>query len=47
MALVALSLVERRLDAGRALLAGASVTEAAEHVGLSRQSVHTRQQHIS
>src|SRR5690349_15936897 len=40
MALVALSVVERRLDAVRAVLAGASVTEVAAQVGVSRQSVH-------
>lgn len=41
MALVALSVVEQRLDAVRAVLAGASVTEVAAQVGVSRQSVHT------
>lgn len=41
MALVALSVVERRLDAVRAVLAGAPVTEVARQVGVSRQSVHT------
>src|SRR5689334_24024180 len=41
MALVALSVVEQRLDAVRAVLAGASVTEVALQVGVSRQSVHT------
>ena len=41
MALVALSVVEQRLDAVRAVLAGASVTEVATQVGVSRQSVHT------
>jgi transposase-like protein len=41
MALVALSVVEQRLDAVRAVLAGASVTEVASQVGVSRQSVHT------
>ena len=40
MALVALSVVEQRLDAVRAVLAGASVTEVAAGVGVSRQSVH-------
>ena len=40
MALVALSVVERRLDAVRAVLAGASVSEVAAQVGVSRQSVH-------
>ena len=40
MALVALSVVERRLDAVRAVLAGASVVEVAASVGVSRQSVH-------
>ena len=41
MALVALSVVEQRLDAVRAVLAGAKVTEVAEAAGVSRQSVHT------
>ena len=41
MALVALSVVEQRLDAVRMVLAGASVTEVAAQVGVSRQSVHT------
>jgi transposase-like protein len=40
LALVALSVVERRLDAVRAVLAGASVTEVAASLGVSRQSVH-------
>ncbi|BCJ29585.1 IS481 family transposase [Actinocatenispora sera] len=40
MALVALSVVERRLDAVRAVLAGAAVTEIAASVGVSRQTVH-------
>ncbi len=40
MALVVLSVVEQRLDAVRAVLAGASVTEVALEVGVSRQSVH-------
>ena len=40
MALVALSVVEQRLDAVRAVLAGASVSEVAAQVGVSRQSVH-------
>lgn len=40
MALVALSVVEQRLDAVRMVLAGASVTEVAAQVGVSRQSVH-------
>ena len=35
MALVALSVVEQRLDAVRAVLAGASVTEVAAAVGVS------------
>ena len=39
--LVALSVVERRLDAVRAVLAGAPVTEVAGQVGVSRQSLHT------
>lgn len=41
MALVALSVVELRLDAVRAVLAGAAVTEVAAAVGVSRQSMHT------
>lgn len=41
MAVVALSVVERRLDAVRAVLSGAPVTEVARGVGVSRQSVHT------
>lgn len=41
MALVVLSVVEQRLDAVRAVLAGATVTEVAEGWGVSRQSVHT------
>ena len=40
MALVVMSVVERRLDAVRAVLAGASVVEIAAEVGVSRQSVH-------
>lgn len=40
MVLVALSVVEQRLDAVRAVLAGASVTEVAAAVGVSRVSVH-------
>ena len=40
MALVVLSKVELRLDAVRAVLAGASVTEVAAGVGVSRVSVH-------
>ena len=36
MALVVLSKVEQRLDAVRAVLAGASVTEVAAVVGVSR-----------
>jgi transposase InsO family protein len=41
LALVALSVVERRLDAVRAVLAGATVSEVAASVGVSRQSLHT------
>jgi transposase InsO family protein len=41
LALVALSVVERRLDAVRTVLAGASVTEVAAGMGTSRQAVHT------
>ena len=41
MALVVLSVVEQRLDAVRAVLSGAKVTEVAAALGVSRQSVHT------
>jgi transposase len=41
MVLVQLSVVEQRLDAVRAVLAGATATEVAAAVGVSRQSVHT------
>ena len=40
MALVVLSKVEQRLDAVRAVLSGATVTEVAAAVGVSRVSVH-------
>jgi hypothetical protein len=40
LALVALSVVEQRLDAVRAVLSGAKVTEVAAAAGVSRQSVH-------
>lgn len=40
MALVVMSVVELRLDAVRAVLAGARVTEVAAQAGVSRQSVH-------
>ena len=40
MALVVMSVVELRLDAVRAVLAGARVTEVAAEAGVSRQSVH-------
>ena len=40
MALVVLSKVEQRLDAVRAVLAGAQVSEVAAAAGVSRQSVH-------
>ena len=40
MALVQLSVVEKRLDAVRAVLAGARVGEVAASLGVSRQSVH-------
>jgi transposase InsO family protein len=40
MALVVLSKVEQRLDAVRAVLGGATVTEVAAAVGVSRVSVH-------
>jgi transposase len=41
LALVALSVVEQRLDAVRAVLSGATVTEVAAAIGVSRQSVHS------
>ena len=41
MALVVLSKVEQRLDAVRAVLGGAKVTEVAASVGVSRQTLHT------
>jgi transposase len=41
LALVALSVVEQRLDVVRAVLAGARVTEVAASVGVSRQTVHS------
>ena len=40
MALVVLSKVEQRLDAVRAVLGGAQVTEVAAAVGVSRQTLH-------
>ncbi len=40
MALVVLSMVEQRLDAVRAVLAGADVTEVAADVGVHRSTVH-------
>jgi hypothetical protein len=40
VALVVLSKVEQRLDAVRAVLAGAQVSEVALAAGVSRQSVH-------
>jgi len=40
LALVVMSRVEQRLDAARAVLAGAKVTEVAAGLGVSRQSVH-------
>jgi transposase len=40
VALVVLSKVEQRLDAVRAVLAGAQVTEVAAAVGVSRQTLH-------
>jgi hypothetical protein len=40
MALVVLSKVEQRLDAVRAVLAGASVREVAAGVGVSRVTLH-------
>ena len=41
MALVVLSVVEQRLDAVRAVLSGAKVTEVAAALGVSRQSLHS------
>lgn len=41
MVLVQFSVAEQRLDAVRAVLAGATATEVAASVGVSRQSVHT------
>ena len=41
MALVVLSKVEQRLDAVRAALGGAKVSEVAGSVGVSRQRLHT------
>jgi len=41
LALVVMSVVELRLDAVRAVLGGARVTEVAAQAGVSRQSVHT------
>jgi transposase InsO family protein len=41
LVLVALSVVEQRLDAVRAVLAGATVTEVAGQVGVSRQTLHS------
>jgi transposase InsO family protein len=41
VALVVLSKVEQRLDAVRAVLGGAKVTEVAAAVGVSRQTLHT------
>ena len=40
MALVVLSMVEQRLDAVRAVLAGAGVVEVAARVGVSRSTLH-------
>ncbi len=40
MALVVLSVVEQRLDAVRAVLAGADVTEVAAGIGVHRSTVH-------
>ena len=40
MALVVLSVVEQRLDAVRAVLAGAEVVEVAASLGVSRSAVH-------
>jgi transposase len=41
LALVVLSVVEQRLDAVRAVLSGAKVTEVAAAMGVSAQSVHS------
>lgn len=41
MALMGLSKVEQRLDAARAVLGEAKVTEVADAVGVSRQTVYT------
>src|SRR3954468_3773591 len=40
MALVVLSVLEQRLDAVRAVLAGADVTEVAARLGVHRATVH-------
>ena len=40
MVLVVLSVVEQRLDAVRAVLAGATVTEVAAAAGVSRSTLH-------
>ena len=40
MALVVLSVVEQRLDAVRAVLAGADVVEVAARVGVHRSTLH-------
>ena len=42
MALVVLSVVEQRLDAVRAVLAGATVTEVAAAAGVSRSTLTDR-----
>ena len=41
MALVGMSIVEQRYQAVLAVLAGDPVTEVAEKIGVSRQSLHT------
>jgi transposase-like protein len=41
LVLVALSVVEQRFDAVRLVLAGATVTEVAARVGVSRQTLHS------
>jgi transposase-like protein len=41
LALIVLSVVEQRLDAVRAVLSGARVSEVAGQVGVSRQTLHT------
>jgi transposase-like protein len=42
MALVVLSVIEQRLDAVRAVLAGAGLVEVAARVGVHRSTLHRR-----